>query len=422
MKPFFRRLITKRLEQAVVRLVRANPALKVVAVGGSVGKTSTKLAIAAVLTQKYRVLVQAGNYNSELGLPLSLFELEVPARITDVMGWFRLLGAVERKLSQPYPYDVVVLELGTDHPGDIPNFMAYLRPDIGLVTAITPEHMASFGTLEAVAEEEFALLEGSRTAVIHINDPELAKRQKRLGIKAVRAYGESGHIHWADGDNLCLGADLGTIKIKPQVVGDHSRLALLAAASVGVQLNVSGIQIAHGLNAVTPVPGRMQPLVGKDGIKLIDDSYNSSPDAVGAALKTLKQIAKGRRLAVLGQMNELGDYSRTAHTAVGRAAADLDLLITIGHDATTILGPAAVAAGLAKAKWQHFDSPITAGNWLAGQAQRGDTILFKGSQNGVFAEEAIKPLLADPADAGKLVRQSQAWLDQKAQQFGVQSR
>lgn len=422
MKPFFRHLITKRLEQAVVRLVRANPKLKIVAVGGSVGKTSTKLAVAAVLKQKYRVLVQAGNYNSELGLPLSLFELEVPTRITDVMGWFRLLGAVEHKLRQPYPYDVAVLELGTDHPGDIPNFMAYLQPDIGLVTAITPEHMAFFGTLEAVAEDEFALLEGSQTAILHINDPELAKRQQRLGTKAVRTYGESGHVHWVDGDNLCLGADLGTIKIKPRVVGDHSRLALLAAASVGVQLNVSGIQIAHGLNAVTPVPGRMQPLVGKDGIKLIDDSYNSSPDAVFAALKTLKQTATGRRLAVLGQMNELGDYSREAHTAVGQAAADLDLLITIGSDANTILGPAAVAAGLAKDKWQCFDSPFAAGDWLAGQARRGDTILFKGSQNGVFAEEAIKPLLADPADAGKLVRQSQAWLDQKAQQFGVQSR
>jgi len=422
MKSFFRRLIAKRLERSVVRLVRANPRLKLIAVGGSVGKTSTKLAIATVLAQKYRVLVHEGNYNSELGLPLSLFELEVPTRITDVVGWLRLLGAVEHKLSRPFPYDVAVLELGTDRPGDIPHFMTYLKPDIGLVTAITPEHMANFGSLEAVAEEEFGLLLGSQTAILHVNDPELAKRQKLLGAKPVRTYGEAGHVHWTDSDNLCLGADLGTIQLKPQILGAHSRLALLAAASVGVQLNVGVIQIAHGLNGVVSVPGRMQRLRGKDSTALIDDTYNSSPDAVFAALKTLKHMTRGRRIAVLGQMNELGDYSLEAHTAVGRAAADLDLLITIGHDANTILGPSAVAAGLAKGKWQHFDSSFAAGEWLADRTKNGDTILFKGSQNGVFAEEAIKPLLADPADAARLVRQSQFWLDLKVKQFGVQSR
>ena len=422
MKSFFRRLIAKRLERAVVRLVRANPNLKLVAVGGSVGKTGTKLAVATVLAQNYRVLVHEGNYNSELGLPLSLFELEVPARITDVVAWLRLLGAVEAKISRPYPYDVAVLELGTDHPGDIPHFMTYLQPDIGLVTAIAPEHMAYFGTLEAVAEEEFALLLGSRSAVMHINDPELAKRQQQLGDKPVRTYGEAGQVHWIDDDSLALGTEQTVIQLEPQLLGAHSRLALLAAATIGIQLKVDAIQIAHGLDAVVPVPGRMQQLRGKAGTKLIDDSYNSSPDAVFAALKTLKRITRGRRIAVLGQMNELGDYSAQAHTAVGRAAADLDLLITIGHDANTILGPAAVNAGLAKSKWQHFDSPFAAGDWLIDHTKSGDAILFKGSQNGVFTEEAIKPLLADPADTAKLVRQSQYWLDLKAKQFSVQSR
>lgn len=421
MKPLLRRLITKRLEAAAVSLVAKNQDLKIVAVGGSVGKTSTKLAIATVLRQKYRVLVHEGNYNSELGLPLSLFELEVPAKVTAIGGWLKLLRAVERKLSRPYPYDVVVLELGTDHPGDIPHFMTYLKPDIGLVTAIAPEHMEYFGSLKAVAEEEFSLLEGSRSVVLQTDDPELSQRRERVDGKVASTYGETGQVHWAGGNTLCLGGHLGTIRLEPKVWGDHSRLALLAAAAVAVELSLNEKQIQAGLNRVRSAPGRMQLLDGKDGIRLIDDTYNSSPNAVLAALVTLRQMTKGRKIAVLGQMNELGAYSREAHETVGRAARDLDLLLTLGSDANTILGPAAVKAGLDHAKWKSFDSPFDAGRWLAEAAKTGDTILFKGSQNGVFAEEAIKPLLADPADQARLVRQSPSWLARKAKQFGVQS-
>jgi UDP-N-acetylmuramoyl-tripeptide--D-alanyl-D-alanine ligase len=419
MKAFLRRRVTRHLERAVVELIKRNPQLKIVAVGGSVGKTSTKLAVAKVLAEKYRVLVHEGNYNSELGLPLSLFGLEVPAKTTSIEAWLHLLKSVKETLRQPYPYDVAVLELGIDHPGDMARFMAYLKPDIGLVTAIAPEHMEYFTDLSVVAEEEFTLDLGSKTVALHLNDKNLRERKDRLGDRRVVTYGESGDVHWADGNNLCLGELTEVIPVKPQVLGDHSRLVLLAAATVGVMLELSPDQIRKGLDKVTAVPGRMQVLKGKNGITIIDDSYNSSPEAVYAALATLSKTAKGRRIALLGQMNELGDYSLRAHTRVGQEAADLDLLLTLGKDANEILGPSAVEAGLAKSKWHRFDSPYEAGEWLAKEAKKGDTILFKGSQNGVFAEEAIKPLLADQADAAKLVRQSPSWLARKAKQFGV---
>jgi len=419
MKPLLRRRITRHLERAVTKLIKRDPELKIVAVGGSVGKTSTKMAIATVLQQKYRVLVHEGNYNTELGLPLSLFELEAPAKITDIGAWLRLLGAVRQTLHKPYPYDVAVLELGIDHSGDMANFMAYLKPDIGIVTAIGPEHMEHFADLDMVADEEFALDLGSRAVALHSDDAKLAERQAKLGDRLVMTYGESGAVHWAGGDDLCLGGERAeTITVKPQVLGNHSRLALLAAATVGVMLELSSEEIRKGIDQVQPVAGRMRSFKGKNGSTIIDDSYNASPDAVLAAIATLHQ-AKGRKIALLGQMNELGSYSQEAHEMVGKVAAKLDVVLTVGEDANSILGPAAVKAGLGEADLHVFTTPYEAGKWLVKAVKKGDTILVKGSQNGVFAEEAIKPILADPADEAKLVRQSPEWLARKAKQFGV---
>jgi UDP-N-acetylmuramyl pentapeptide synthase len=228
-------------------------------------------------------------------------------------------------------------------------------------------------------------------------------------------------VHWAGRNSLCLGDKVAqTITVKPQVLGDHAELALLAAAAVAVQLGLLPEQIRTGLNEVVSVPGRMQRLEGKNEVVIIDDTYNASPEAVYAALKTLRQMSKSRRIALLGQMNELGDYSERSHRRVGEQSADLDLLLTLGKDANTILGPAAVKAGLDESKWHAFSSPYEAGEWLAKAAKKGDTILFKGSQNGVFSEEAIKPLLANSDDETKLVRQNSAWLAKKRAQFKVE--
>ncbi len=410
-------MITGHLERAVVELIKRNPQLKIVAVGGSVGKTSTKMAIATVLTQKYRVLVHEGNYNSELGLPLSLFNLETPDNITDIGAWLHRLKEVKAALREPYPYDVAVLELGIDHVGDMDKFMAYLKPDIGIVTAIAPEHMEYFADLSLVADEEFKLDQGSASVVLNLGDERLVERRDKLGTTPVTTYGKGGEIDWSGRDVIAIGKE--KIKVTSHVLGDHSRLALLAAAAVATRLGLSSEEIKGGIDQFVPVSGRMQTLKGRDGVVIIDDSYNSSPEAALAALKTLDTTAKGRRIALLGQMNELGSYSQEAHEEVGKAAAKLDLLLTLGNNANAYLGPAAIKAGLDKAKVHPFTSPYDAGEWLSKAIKKGDTVLVKGSQNGVFAEEAIKPLLADPTDSRKLVRQSPEWLARKAKQFGV---
>lgn len=397
MKKIVRNIIARLFERQVVRLIRRHH-LKVVAVAGSVGKTTTKIAIANVLSAKYRVLVHQGNYNSQLALPLSIFELEVPSNLLNLGAWMRLyLDA--RIRSRSYPYQVLVLELGTDHPGEIAAF-SYLHPDISVITAVAPEHMEFFADLDAVADEEFSVATYSRRLVLNSAFDQLK----------VRAAGLT-KVHWYHNE-------VDDFNITDQPL--HLRQALSAGVVVGRLLRLSDDEITAGLKTFTPVSGRMVRLKGLNGSNLIDDSYNSSPIAVKAGLEALRHSAPSRKIAVLGQMNELGRQSAAYHREVGGYCTDLDLLITLAGDANTYLGPAAVKAGLAASHVKAFDSPYEAGKWLQDQLKTGDVVLIKGSQNGVFAEEVTKLLLADPADKARLVRQSDTWLKRKASQFGVQ--
>ncbi len=432
MKSFLRRLIAKGLEGAVVRLVRANPKLKIVAVGGSVGKTSTKLAIAAVLAQKYRVLVQPGNYNSEIGLPLMVFGQTVPAVLFNPAAWLVRFIRAERQIRGDFPYDVVVLEVGTDHPGEIAHFMTYLKPGIGVLTAVTPEHMEYFGDLDAVAAEELELAAGSKVMVVGRDDVKAAYRTKYLKHHPdVVTYGlsaESDYSARIKDVDLVGGTDCALLKhghativgLTVKVYGEPAIKAVAAAYAVGDLLEMSREEIEQGVQSFVPIAGRMRIFTGLNGSTLIDDTYNSSPDAVVAAVTTLQNVpVTGRRIAIMGSMNELGAESPRYHGEAGAVCAGVDMLITIGDLANTHLGPAAVQAGLDPRNWKPADSPYAAGEFLKLLLQSGDVVLAKGSQNGVFAEEALKLLLADPADANHLVRQSPFWLAKKAKQFGV---
>ncbi|HVQ44271.1 MAG TPA: Mur ligase family protein [Candidatus Saccharimonadia bacterium] len=403
MKPLLRRIIASLFERQVRRVI-ARHHLTVVAVAGSVGKTTTKQAIATVLSEKYQVLVHPGNYNSELGLPLSVFELTVPASLLNPFAWIWRLVQAGRRVRN-YPYQVLVLELATDHPGEIPRYLRYLTPDIGVLTALTPEHMENFpGGLDEVAAEEMALAGASKILVLNDDAVPQKYQDQYLGDHpSVLKYG-----HKIGGNHPS----------NPQILGDHMRLALDAAALVARQLKLTPHQIQAGIERVRPVSGRMNPLPGINGTVIIDDTYNSSPEAIVAALTALASYpASGRRIAILGSMNEMGSASPRYHEEAGVAAAGVDLLVTIGALANTYLGPAAVNAGLDPTRWKPADSPYVAGAFLGLLLQPGDVVLAKGSQNGVFAEEAVKLLLADPADAAHLVRQSPAWLRTKRAQF-----
>jgi UDP-N-acetylmuramoyl-tripeptide--D-alanyl-D-alanine ligase len=431
MKAAFRRLVRPLLELQVKRLI-ARKRLKVVAVGGAVGKTTTKIAIATVLAQKYRVLVHPGNFNAEIGLPLAVFELDVPGLIINPFAWLRRLIHMERTIWGDYPYDVVVLELGTDHPGEIAHFMTYLQPDVGVVTAVLAEHMENFADLDAVAAEELTLVAGSQVAVVNHDAVAAPYRHQYVD-------GHPRHFWYGLGKRVDYGFELATTdpmagttgtllrqgvvqaKVEFRLYGEHSAAVAAGAYAVGGVLGLTDEELVAGVTAIRPVSGRMNRLIGLHDALIIDDSYNSSPDSAPAAVAALLQVDRqqytGRRIAIMGSMNELGAGSAEYHRQVGAACTGVDLLVTVGQEANEYMGPAAVAAGLDQRKWKPADSPYAAGEFLRLMIGQGDVILAKGSQNGVFCEEAVKYLLADPDDAAQLVRQSPAWLRRKTAQF-----
>lgn len=424
MQTFFRNLILKRIEKYAQTLLHTHQPT-VIAVTGSVGKTSTKLAIAHLLGNKYHVLVHEGNYNTEFGLPLSLFELEMPANSRDVKAWWRLLRTMKQRIASEYPYDVVILEMGADQPGDIGRFMRYIQPDIGVVTAVAKVHYAAFESIEQILEEKWQLALGSKTVVYNHDDKRLRTKAKFLHSCLGYSLDEAGDV-WTqlDGFDFERGGWSGMLHAKDEqqevfypVLGQQSVYALVAATAVALKQRIPLSECVRHIADWQQPPGRMRLLAGKNGSRIIDDTYNSSPYAAVAALEALYQLDTGRKIAILGSMNELGEYEAEGHRLVGKHCDQLDGLATIGVAANTYLIPAALAAGLDEANVHECNTPYQAGDVVASQLQPGDTVLAKGSQNGVFAEEALKALLADPNDEQQLVRQSPEWVKRKQEQF-----
>ncbi|GAC1371614.1 MAG: hypothetical protein NVSMB39_5540 [Candidatus Saccharimonadales bacterium] len=428
MKAILRRYVSGLLEFQARRLFKTHN-FKIVGVGGSVGKTSTKLAIASVLEHKYRVLVQQGSFNDEIGLPLACFNLDLPAYIFNPFPWIKVLFQMELTLHRPFPFDVLVIEIGTDAPGEVPHTLSYITPDIGVITAVTPEHMEYFGTLDAVAQEELSIVKGSKQALVNLDDVPAKYRHKYVddqpnhlyyGLDSAADY--AFHVSATDpvkGTSGTLTMHRHTVitNITFGLYGHHSAKMAAAAYAVGELLGLSHDQLTVGVESLKPVRGRMNPLPGVNGSVIIDDTYNSSPEAALAALAALQSAPAGRRIALMGSMNELGEQAVAYHQEVGEAAAGVDLLVTLGKLSGTHLGPAAVAAGLDPTRLHPAASPKAAADYLKLILRPGDVLLAKGSQNGVFAEEAVKLLLADPKDVARLVRQSPAWLRIKRRQF-----
>jgi UDP-N-acetylmuramoyl-tripeptide--D-alanyl-D-alanine ligase len=206
---------------------------------------------------------------------------------------------------------------------------------------------------------------------------------------------------------------LGIKKEDLNVLANHSIDAISGAIAVGKVLGLTNSELIRGAISVKPLPGRMQKLDGIKNSTIIDDTYNSSPEAVKAALDYLYETDSPQRIALLGNMNELGSTSEESHTEIGKYcdSKKLDLVVTIGEDANHYLADAAKDVGCAVAE---AISPYEAAEIIERQLKEGAVVLCKGSQNGVFAEEAVKLLLKNPEDEKLLVRQSKYWLKKKS--------
>lgn len=422
----FKNYIQKKLEGYVRKYLAAHPEIKLVAVGGSVGKTSTKTMIATVLSQKYRVRMRDDNHNTHMSAPLAILGIEYPKNIRSIFSWFGVFRAAKKRIKAPADVDVIVQELGTDRIGEIPHFGTYLRPHIGVVTAVTAEHMEFFQTIENVAAEEIALANFSELALINRDDIE-GRFAELLTDGAINTYGTTSAAEYRfevsdftaeDGyKGAIIAPEFATaINAQVKVLGEHSLRPVTAAIAVGIKLGLSAEEIVSGLATVRAVPGRMNVLRGVEQSMLIDDTYNSSPAAASAALQALYSIQAPQRIALLGDMNELGTISDIEHQKLGRLC-DPNLLawvITVGPQSEKFLAPAARGRGC---QVKSFSNAIDAGAFAHSVIEEDAVLLAKGSQGGIFLEEAVKILLHETGQDRQLVRQSDAWRRQKDEHF-----
>ena len=422
----FKSYIRSKLERAVKKYFKKHPEVKLIAVVGSVGKTSTKIAIGTVLSEKYRVRLHEGNHNSELSAPLAILGVEFPDNIRKLGPWIAVFKAIRKRIKQPSDVDVIVQELGTDAIGQIPHFGTYLTPDITVVTAVSAEHMEFFKTLDAVAAEELSAANFSKSALINRDDIE-GKYAVDITNPNINTYGTNDIAEYRfDISDYTLENGFKGVFIAPEfteafettlhLMGEHSIRAAVAAGAVGVKLGMTTAEISKGMMNIRAVNGRMNVLRGMKDSIIIDDTYNSSPLAVASALRALYQLNVSQKMVVLGSMNELGNTSAAEHEALAQWLDPLQLshVVTVGEEAAKYLAPVAKARGCQVVS---FKGPLEAGAFVHKYLEDNAAVLFKGSQGGIYLEEGVKMVLHATEEESKLVRQSPAWMAKKQKFF-----
>lgn len=371
---------TTRALQAIARDVRRRSEVRVTAVTGSAGKTTTKEIAAELLSTRYRVFRNKGNLNNHIGLPLSLLELR----------------------DRP---DVAVVEFGMNHPGEIRTLVRIAEPEVRVWTNVGDAHMGFFKSAEEIADAKAEILEAVRPGdvlVANADDPLVMARASRFeervvtfGIEAaadVRATGvqQKG----LDGTAAMVSTRLGEIAVETPLLGMGNLANVLAATAVAIEFGVPLEAVAERVRKLVPAKsrGELQRLPG--GLTLIDDSYNSSPAALKRALEVVAAATgSARKVAVLGEMLELGAHSATLHRECGAAAAaaGLDLLIAVGGASAAELANAAVVAGMPRPSVSYVATSQEAAVLALERVRPGDLVLVKGSR-GIGTDVVVERL------------------------------
>ncbi len=422
----FKAYVQKRLESYVKEYFKKHPKVKLVVVAGSVGKTSTKVAIGTILSEHFRIRLHEGNHNDVLSAPLAILGVEYPKNIRNIIEWLAAFRAARKRIDAPTDVDVIIQELGSDRIGQVPHFGTYLSPDIGVVTAVSSEHMEFFKTIDNVAAEELSAANFSKLALINKDDID-GQYAKYLTNANIDTYGTSAsaEYHFIGMDYTPKDGHVGMFYAPEfsdpmpatiQLLGEHTLRPVIAAMAVGVKLGMNTSELERGIKKVYSLPGRMNKLRGVNNTTIIDDTYNSSPLAAESSLRVLYQLLVPQRIAVLGDMNELGDTSVAEHEELGKFCDpnQLSWVVTVGSLSEKYLAPAARAKGC---QVKSFENAILAGAFVRDVAEKGAVILFKGSQGGIYLEEAVKTMLHSSDDELKLVRQSSKWMKVKNKFF-----
>lgn len=426
-KIMFKKVIQRKLEKYVRKYFETHPDIKLITVAGSVGKTSTKLAIATLLSQKYRVRLHEGNHNTHLSAPLAILGINFPGNPRNFWQWHKVFSAARKRIKSPSSQEpqIIIQELGTDHPGDIERFSKYLAPNIAVITSVSPEHMEFFGSIDTVAQEELGAASFAEIAILNQDDisPDFFKYVRNSNVSTYSSIGGANYNFIANSFSLIDGfggkiqtPEYGEIDVRVKVFGEHSLRPIIGAVAVSAKLGLSSQEIIGGLVSLKPIPGRMNFMRGVKESVLIDDTYNSSPAALEAAIQTLYALSAPSKIAIIGSMNELGESSAFEHQKIGEMLDGISLywVITVGEQANRFLAPAARLRGC---QVYEAKNAIDAGTFAHKIMERGSLVLLKGSQGEVYLEEATKILLLNKEDENLLVRQDEKWKKTKDEFF-----
>ena len=367
--------------QDLARYVRRESGAKVVAITGSAGKTTTKDTIADLIGTRYRVVKNAGNLNNHLGLPLSLLELRHGA-------------------------DVAVMELGMNHAGEIRTLIGVAMPEVRVWTNVGEAHIGHFGSAAAIADAKGEIMEGADPGTVLIANaddalvmarvPRFAGRTVTFGTDpAANVRAVDVEDLGLDGSRAALITPAGTRDLRIPLLGRGHLMNVLAAAAVALEMAVDLDTIVERVAHLQPSSRRGAVLRLPKGVTVIDDSYNSSPSALQRSLDVIARSWGTRRIAVLGEMLELGELSESLHRECGRLAARSRIakLFTIGGEPARVMGEAAIEAGMPRAAVTHFETSTAAAPAIASQVTAGDVILVKGSR-GTRTDVVVERLTA----------------------------
>ncbi len=396
----------------------------IIGITGSVGKTATKEAVWSVLATKYRVRKNTGNFNTEIGLPLTILGYGAPGR--SVVKWLGLfshgLGLIWRK--DEYP-EMLVLEMGADKPGDIEALLRVVQPKVGIITAIAPTHTAKFGSVAGVAKEKgklFRAIEKDGYLVVNEDDADVARlaeagrgrvvtyallSEAEVDIRATEidvSYSNATATGIAGVSFKIITSGTVTPVLLPGIIGRHQVYPALAAAAVAQIFDIHMVAVAEALGKINFQPGRMRILPGIKHTAIIDDTYNASPAAVSEALAALSALSTdAKKYAVLADMLELGDLTESEHKKAGQkvAVGKVNILITVGERARQI-AHGARAAGMPEDRVFEFSETGEAGLFIQERLHAGDIVLVKGSRS-MHMERIVKEIMAEPERAEELL-------------------
>jgi len=424
LKDFLKKIIIKILTlEAKLILWRYKP--EIIAVGGSVGKTSTKEAVSAVLSESFSVCKSEKSYNSEIGAPLTIIGAKTGWE--SVSAWLAIIGkGLKVFLSgKKYP-EILVLETGVGKPKDMENLVSWIKPDTAVITAIgeIPVHTEKFGNpeelikekrklAEAVGESGWLILNADNKIVAGFEKKDSASKPHSIfyGFSETAGLVASDYKMSGEGITFRVGYRGSSAIVKLDgFYGRHNVYGSLAAIAVGVSRGIDIAESARRLARIKSLPGRLNLIKGINGSLIFDDTYNSSPAALEAAVEVLAEYPAKRRIAVLGSMKELGDFSQSEHKRIGATLRDKKnwLLFTAGEEAK-FFAEGAKRSGFDEQKIFEFDSSGEAGDELKKIIQEGDLILVKGSQSARM-EKAVEKIMVHPEEKNNLlVRQEEEW-------------